>query len=141
VGHRPTQPAFRALADAGAIQGRVLDVGCGTGEHALMAAALGLDDIGVDHATAALRAAEQKAHDRGLKARFLRWDARELVELGESFDTVLDCGLFHIFDDRDRAAFVDSLRSVVQPGGRLWVPETRSWALSCKFAPVSVWPG
>jgi hypothetical protein len=27
------QPAFRALADAGAIQGRVLDVGCGTGAN------------------------------------------------------------------------------------------------------------
>lgn len=37
------QPALRALADAGAIQGRVLDVGCGTGEHVLMCAALGLD--------------------------------------------------------------------------------------------------
>jgi hypothetical protein len=38
-----------------------------------------------------------KARDRGLAARFLRQDARRLGELGESFDTVLDCGLFHIF--------------------------------------------
>jgi SAM-dependent methyltransferase len=75
------QPAFRALADAGAIQGRVLDVGCGTGEHALMAAALGLDATGVDLATAALQAAQQKAHDRDLTARFLLWDARKLAEL------------------------------------------------------------
>ena len=29
------QPAFLALAEASAIQGRVLDVGCGTGEHRL----------------------------------------------------------------------------------------------------------
>ena len=32
------QPAFLALAEAGALRGRVLDVGCGTGEHTLMAA-------------------------------------------------------------------------------------------------------
>lgn len=38
IGH--PQPAFQALADTGKIHGRVLDVGCGTGEHALMAACL-----------------------------------------------------------------------------------------------------
>src|SRR5436309_4815835 len=90
------QPAFLALAEAGAIQGRVLDVGCGTGEHVLMAAGLGLDATGVDLAAAALRAAEDKARDRGSTARFLVHDARRLADLGESFDTVLDCGLVHI---------------------------------------------
>jgi 2-polyprenyl-3-methyl-5-hydroxy-6-metoxy-1,4-benzoquinol methylase len=69
----------------------VLDVGCGTGEHALMAAALGLDATGVDLARSALHTAEHKARDRGLTARFLLWDARKLAELGERFDTVLDC--------------------------------------------------
>ena len=48
------QSAFRALAEAGALRGRVLDVGCGTGEHTLMAAALGLDATGVDIAPTAL---------------------------------------------------------------------------------------
>lgn len=115
------QPAFRALADDGALQGRVLDAGCGTGEHVLMAAGLGLDATGVDIAPAALRAAERKARDRGSTARFLRCDARRLDELDESFDTVLDSGLFHIFDDEARAAYVASVRSVLRPGGRYFV--------------------
>jgi cyclopropane fatty-acyl-phospholipid synthase-like methyltransferase len=80
-----------------------------------------LDATGVDLAAAALRTAEQKARDRGLTARFLLWDARELANLGETFDTVLDCGLFHIFDGDDRAAYVDNLRSVVRPGGRYFM--------------------
>lgn len=119
IGH--PQSAFRALADAGAIRGRVLDVGCGTGEHALMAAGIGLDATGVDLATNALQTAGRKARDRGLTARFLRHDARHLADLGESFDTVLDCGLFHTFIDSDRTAFVSSLRAVTAPGGHYFM--------------------
>jgi cyclopropane fatty-acyl-phospholipid synthase-like methyltransferase len=115
------QPAFLVLAEAGAVRGRVLDAGCGTGEHALLAAGLGLDATGVDLAANALRTAEDKARERGLKARFLRHDARRLADLGEQFDTVLDCGLFHIFGGEDRAAYVDSLRSAVRPGGRYFM--------------------
>lgn len=115
------QPAFLDLAEVGAIRGRVLDVGCGTGEHALMAAGLGLDATGVDFASSALHTAEQKARDRGLTVRFLLQDARRLADLGETFDTVLDCGLFHTFNDDDRAAYVEGLRSVVAPGGRYFM--------------------
>src|SRR5262249_23731647 len=82
IGH--PQPALQALADTGAIRGRVLDAGCGTGEHALMAAALGLNATGIDLATRALRAAEHKARGRGLTVRFIHHDARRLADLGET---------------------------------------------------------
>jgi cyclopropane fatty-acyl-phospholipid synthase-like methyltransferase len=86
-----------------------------------MAAGLGLDATGVDLASRALHTAEAKAHDRGRAARFLLHDALQLADLGEQFDTVLDCGLFHLFGGADRAAYVDSLRSVLQPGGRCFL--------------------
>jgi 2-polyprenyl-3-methyl-5-hydroxy-6-metoxy-1,4-benzoquinol methylase len=86
------QPALLALAEAGALQGRVLDVGCGTGEHALMAAAGGLDATGIDAAPSAIAIAQAKARDRGLSARFLVWNALDLGSLDERFDTVLDSG-------------------------------------------------
>lgn len=115
------QPAFRRLAESGAIRGRVLDVGCGTGEHVLLAAGLGLDATGVDIAPAALSTAEAKARDRGLTARFLRHDAMALADLAESFDTVLDSGLFHIFGDADRTRYLRAVRSVLRPDGRYFV--------------------
>ena len=110
------QPALLELAEAGRLQGRVLDAGCGTGEHALMAAARGLDATGVDAAPAAIALAEQKAADRGLGARFLVFDVLELGSLGERFDTVLDCGVFHVFDDDERVRYVASLAAATLPG-------------------------
>ena len=112
------QPAFDHLGQTGKLVGRVLDAGCGTGEHALMAASLGNEAVGVDASPRAIELAEAKATERGVKARFVVADALRLIDLGEQFDTVLDCGLFHVFDDDDRERYVGSLAEVVPPGGR-----------------------
>jgi SAM-dependent methyltransferase len=112
------QAAFVALADAGALTGRVLDVGCGTGEHALLAAAHGATVTGVDLAPRAIEAARAKAADRALAVHFEVGDALHLDRLDEQFDVVLDSGVFHVFDDEDRPRYVASLAAVVRPGGR-----------------------
>ncbi len=115
------QPVFAELALAGAFNGRVLDVGCGTGEHALLAAGRGLEATGIDTSPKAIALARDKARARGLAIRFLVGDALELGYLGEQFDTVIDSGLFHVFDNEERAEYVESLRAAIAPGGRLFL--------------------
>jgi cyclopropane fatty-acyl-phospholipid synthase-like methyltransferase len=86
-----------------------------------MAAKLGLDATGIDFSPRAIRLAEQKAQERGLDARFFVADALELESSSDKYDTVLDCGLFHVFDDRDRARFVKSLTATVEADGRYFM--------------------
>ncbi|GAA1368859.1 class I SAM-dependent methyltransferase [Catellatospora chokoriensis] len=109
------QPALAAVAAAGGLHGRVLDVGCGTGEHALMAAAAGLTATGIDAAPTAIGLARAKAAARGLAATFVVGDVLRLAEHGR-WDTVLDSALFHTLSDADRVTYGQVVRAAVVPG-------------------------
>ncbi|MDY6996443.1 MAG: class I SAM-dependent methyltransferase [Actinomycetota bacterium] len=109
------QPAVVALERAGRIGGRVLDVGCGTGEHTVLLARAGYDVLGVDGAPTAVQHARRNAAAQGVDARFEVADALAL-DAARAYDTVIDSALFHIFGDDDRAAYVAALHGVTRPG-------------------------
>lgn len=111
------QPAFVRLAEKGLLTGTLLDSGCGTGEQTLLAVAHGADAVGVDVSPTAISQARAKAAERGLAARFEVADARDLASLGQSYHTIIDSGVFHVFDDEDRARYVASLASVLRADG------------------------
>jgi SAM-dependent methyltransferase len=116
------QPVIVRLASGGGFSGAVLDAGCGTGENALHIASLGLSVLGIDVAETALAIAREKAKDRGIEVEFAAADVFQLERLGRRFETVLDCGLFHTFDDSDeRTRYVASLASVTEHDGTLYV--------------------
>jgi 2-polyprenyl-3-methyl-5-hydroxy-6-metoxy-1,4-benzoquinol methylase len=117
---RPQAP-FARVASEGGFTGTVLDAGCGTGEHGLLAAGLGLPVLGVDVAETAIALARAKAAERGVDAEFEVGDACNLARPGRRFDTVLDCGLFHTFEASERPAYVASLESVTEPGATLYL--------------------
>ena len=123
--NRP-QPAFVRLADQGLLAGRVLDVGCGTGEQTLLAASRGADATGIDVSERAIGLARAKAAERALGARFEVADALRLAERARPgseprADVLIDCGVFHVFADEDRARYVAGLASVLRPGGRCYL--------------------
>ena len=84
--------AARVVVDAAGLRAgdRVLDVGCGTGNAALEAAARGGRVIGVDPAPRLLEVARQEAARRGLDVEFRSGDAGALpVEDGAADDPEL----------------------------------------------------
>jgi SAM-dependent methyltransferase len=115
------QAAISRLSSAGVFSGAVLDAGCGTGEHTMLVASLGLPVLGVDVAETALSMAREKARNRGLQVEFATADALQLARLGRSFETVLDCGLFHTFNGEERPRYAASLASVTEHGGTVHV--------------------
>ncbi|HEX5149030.1 MAG TPA: class I SAM-dependent methyltransferase [Candidatus Limnocylindrales bacterium] len=112
------QPAIVELAEAGRIVGSVLDVGCGTGEHALYLAERGHDVVGVDLAPRAIELARAKAAERGVRVDLRIWDALRVDELSRRFDTAIDVGLFHTLSDEQRPGYARSLHAALTPAGR-----------------------
>ena len=72
------QPAIVELERAGRIRGKVLDVGCGTGEHTILLTRLGYDVLGIDFAPEAIEQARRNAEEKGVGARFEVADAMNL---------------------------------------------------------------
>lgn len=114
------QPAMIDAFGRGWVRGRVLDVGCGTGDNALYYAEEGCSVIGVDVVGSAVDTAKAKAEERGLPAVFFTGDltAPGPVALSEErFDTVTDVGFFHALPDEARALWVSRLAGLLAPDG------------------------
>jgi cyclopropane fatty-acyl-phospholipid synthase-like methyltransferase len=111
------QKEFVDLVRRGEVTGSVLDIGCGTGEHALFFAQEGHEVWGIDSAPLAIGKAKEKAVARGLSLHFLVLSALELFRLNRTFDAATDSGLFHTLSDEERPGFVDNLAAILSPAG------------------------
>jgi SAM-dependent methyltransferase len=103
---------------------RLLDVGCGSGQLALIAARHGVDATGIDVAEKPVERARERARVEGLSARFQEADAEDLPFANASFDVV--ASLFGaIFAPRPEVAAKELLR-VCRRGGTIamanWTP-------------------
>jgi 2-polyprenyl-3-methyl-5-hydroxy-6-metoxy-1,4-benzoquinol methylase len=101
--------------------GRLLEVGCGSGQALRVLGRLGWDAEGVDFD----RAAVERARARGLRVRL--GSLREQGYAAESFDAVV---MSHLIEHvPDPLALLEECRRLLKPGGQLVVvtPNARSW--------------
>ncbi len=132
VGHYETtaeqlNPVAATLVErAGIARGdRVLDVGCGTGNAALIAAQRGAHATGVDPAARLLEVAHLRAVKSGLDVAFVHGDAASIPLPDDSADVVLS--VFGVIFAPDAAAAAAEMVRVTAVGGRIlltaWIPE------------------
>ena len=96
--------------------GRLLDIGCGEGRHAIAAAALGLEVTGIDYEPLALERARRLAKAAGVRGvTFRRASVFELPFGDDSFDIVLDYGCLHHQRKSDWTAYRASVLRVLKP--------------------------
>ena len=115
------QRAIYELEMRGALGREVLDVGCGSGEHALFLAARGHAAWGVDPSARAIARAQRQARERGLGVTFVAEELTRLERLGRRLDCAVDAGAFQRLELMQRADYARALAAVIRPGGRLFL--------------------
>jgi len=101
----------------------ILDVGCGTGRHALELTRRGFRVCGLDLSAEMLAAARKKAHQQGLDVEFIQGDARHL-DFNQEFDgvTILCEGGFSLMEtDQMDFQILQGAARALRPGGRLFL--------------------
>jgi SAM-dependent methyltransferase len=116
---------------------RVLDLACGTGNAALLAAELGARVDGIDIEPELLTIAAERARAEGLSVHWHRGRVEEIDGDDGEFDAVLS--VFGVMYAADSAAAASELGRVCAPGGRVvltgWMPGSFMPAVAAVFKP------
>ncbi len=134
------EPAAAAVVAAAApcAGERVLDIACGTGNAALLAAARGAGVTGVDASERLLSVARQRAVDSGVSVDFRTGDLHALPVPDASADVVVS--VFGLIFAADPEQAIGEVARVLRPDGRAyvtaWVPSGPIDAMGSAFGRV-----
>jgi ubiquinone/menaquinone biosynthesis C-methylase UbiE len=124
---------------------KVLDVACGSGNLAIIAAQKGADVTGIDIADNLIDAAKKRAETAGLDIKFEVGDAEAMPYEDNSFDLVMTM-FGAMFAPRPEVAASELVR-VCKPGGTIamanWTPDSHAgqmFKLSGKYIPPPPMP-
>lgn len=102
--------------------GKVLELGCGAGDVALLFAEKGYQVYGIDIAPSAIEWAREKSLKANIKAEFGIGDVTKLGKWEDGyFDIVIDGHCLHCIIGDDRAEMLKEAYRVLRPGGMFYV--------------------
>jgi len=100
---------------------KILDIGCGTGRHAIELAKRGYNVTGIDLSADQLALAKKKARSAGAEVKFLQRDARTLDYLEEFDLVIMICeGAFSLMEtDEMNFEILSNATRALKKGGKL----------------------
>jgi len=118
--------------------GVVLDLGCGSGHHAVEFASRGYGVVGYDLSLYQLALAADVAQERGQKINFLQGDMREMA-FEEMFDGVFSWNTsFGYFEEDKNLAVAQRVFKALRPGG-MFLIDVINRDFAAASAPCTVW--
>jgi SAM-dependent methyltransferase len=113
------------LVSNGELKGKILDSGCGTGENSLYFARQGFEVVGADFSKRAIDKARTKAVERKeSKVKFVVSDAlnpASEVSNEAPFDTIVDCGLYHVFEGDETNRYIANISRLIRTRGLFFI--------------------
>lgn len=118
--------------------GRILELACGTGEHALRLSKLGYVLTATDRSAAMIELARKKARRQKLTVRFLQCDMTKLPAPDRKFDAAICLfdSIGYLKTDERIAALLECVHRSVRPGGLFILEFWHAPAMLNKYDPV-----
>jgi SAM-dependent methyltransferase len=116
----------------------ILDLGCGTGRHAIELTRRGYHVVGFDLSLAMLARAADEAQERGQKLNFVQGDMREMT-FEETFDGIFCWNTsFGFFEEEKNAQVVARVHKALKKGG-LFLLDVANRDYISRQAPSLAW--
>ena len=103
---------------------RVLDLGCGQGRDALLAARMGHEVVGVDLSKIGIAQMLEDAHADGLHVEGVVSDVLEFRSRRKFDVVILDRVLHLLLDDEERARCLERVATLTKKRGRVLIADT-----------------